>query len=269
MTTASIIAYHTPWEELEQVIGCAECSPIDKLWIIDHGDDDRLPELLKIHPICEYVRHPNLGYGSGHNVAMRRAIELGATYHAVLNPDIWWTDPVIEELVAYMDSHPDVAQMMPKIFYPDGSLQYQCKMLPRPIDLILRGFLPKKIGAKMRRRFQLEDWSYDEILNVPYLNGCFMFFRVEALHKVGMFDERFFMYPEDIDITRRMHEHYLTLFYPNVSITHVLASESKRNSRLRRIHITNMIKYFNKWGWLFDAKRRLYNRQLSHAIGRS
>lgn len=262
MITASIVVYHTPWSELEKVLGCVMRSPIDKLWVIDHGDDKALIENLRDYPFAEYVPHPNLGYGSGHNVALRRAIKDGALYHAVLNPDIWWKDPVIEELAAYMDLHEDVAQMMPKIFYPDGSLQYQCKLLPRPIDLILRGFLPKKFGIKMRRRFQLEDWSYDAIANIPYLNGCFMFFRVAALKEVGLFDERFFMYPEDIDITRRLHQHYLTLFYPFVSITHVLASESKRNSKLRKIHIINMIKYFNKWGWIFDKFRCQANRRL-------
>ncbi len=266
MTTASIVTYHTRWDELEHVLQCIERSPIDKLWIVDHGNDIHLPHLLEDHPVAEYLSHPNLGYGSGHNVALKKAMELGSDYHIVMNSDLWWTEPVIEELADYMDHHPDVGLMMPMIYYPNGKIQYQCKFIPTPLDLILRGFTPDRFMRKHKGKFQLENWSYDRILNVPYLNGCFMFLRISVLREIGLFDERFFMYPEDIDLSRRIHEKYLTLFYPYVSITHVLASESKHNKALRRIHITNMIKYFNKWGWIFDSKRRKANRQLREAI---
>ena len=99
-------------------------------------------------------------------------------------------------------------------------------------------------------------------MNVPYLSGCFMFFRISALQDIGLFDERFFMYPEDIDITRRMHEKYLTIFFPEVSIVHAHAAASKTNKRMLKIHIFNMIKYFNKWGWLFDLNRRNINKRV-------
>lgn len=96
-----------------------------------------------------------------------------------------------------------------------------------------------------------------------------MFFRVEALKDVGLFDERFFMYPEDIDITRRMHAKYRTMFYPFVSIVHAHAAASKTNKKMLKIHILNMIKYFNKWGWLFDKERKQFNAQLQREISSS
>ena len=105
-------------------------------------------------------------------------------------------------------------------------------------------------------------YGYDKIMNVPYLSGCFMFFRTSAFETVGMFDERFFMYPEDIDITRRMHEKYRTVFYPNVSVIHDHAAESYKSKKMLKIHITNMIKYFNKWGWFFDSKRKRINKKI-------
>ena len=95
-------------------------------------------------------------------------------------------------------------------------------------------------------KFQLRFTKYNKIMNVPYLSGCFMFFRISALQDIGLFDERFFMYPEDIDITRRMHEKYMTIFFPEVSIVHAHAAASKTNKRMLKIHILNMIKYFNK-----------------------
>ena len=92
--------------------------------------------------------------------------------------------------------------------------------------------------------------------------GSFMFFRVACFEKVGLFDERFFMYPEDIDITRRMHRYYRTMFWPEVTIVHAHKAESYKNPKMLRIHIVNIIRYFNKWGWFCDKERTLWNRRL-------
>jgi len=100
------------------------------------------------------------------------------------------------------------------------------------------------------------------LLDVPYLSGCFMLFRTEALKEVGLFDERFFMYPEDIDLTRRIHAKYRTVFYPEVSIIHHHAQSSYLNLKMLFIHITNMVKYFNKWGWILDKERKIINKKI-------
>jgi GT2 family glycosyltransferase len=88
-----------------------------------------------------------------------------------------------------------------------------------------------------------------------------MFLRTEALEEVGLFDERFFMYPEDIDLTRRIHSKYRTVFYPDVSIIHHHAKDSYESIKMLKIHIVNIIKYFNKWGWIFDKDRRVINKE--------
>lgn len=261
MVTASIVTYYTKSNDLMKLIQCVDKSKIDKLFIVDHTPETNKIEYPPLNYIV-YIRHDNLGYGSGHNVAIKKAIELNANYHVVLNPDIYWDGNVIEELARFMDKHQDVGQIMPKVFYPNGDLQYLCKMVPTPMDLIFKRFLPGKLTEKRLHKFQLRFSGYDKIMNVPYLSGCFMFFRVSALKNIGLFDERFFMYPEDIDITRRMHEKYKTVFYPYVSIVHAHAAASKTNKKMLKIHILNMIKYFNKWGWIFDSKRRKFNKQL-------
>ena len=79
---------------------------------------------------AEYIHHENTGYGAGHNVGIRRAMEEGAKYHVVLNPDIYWEGRVVEELADYMDSHPYTGMMQPRVLNPDGSLQYTCKLVP-------------------------------------------------------------------------------------------------------------------------------------------
>ena len=93
-----------------------------------------------------------------------------------------------------------------------------------------------------------------------------MLFRIDALKEVGLFDERFFMYPEDIDITRRIHAKWKTLFWPEVSIIHEHQAASRHNIKMLMIHLYNMIKYFNKWGWFFDPLRKKFNQRLINQI---
>lgn len=266
MITASIVTFHTKHKDLARLIDCVMQSPIDKLFIIDNSSNDELREFVSGNPKIHYIYSVNLGYGAGHNVAIRKALEMNSDYHVVLNPDIYWDGDVIGQLANYLEVNPDIAQAMPKVFYPDGRLQYLCKMSPAPMDLIFKRFLPESLTKKRLEKFQLQNTGYDKEMNVPYLSGCFMFFRVSALKDIGLFDERFFMYPEDIDITRRMHAKYRTMFYPYVSIVHAHAAASKTNKKMLKIHILNMIKYFNKWGWFFDKQRKKFNRQLLKEI---
>ena len=262
MLTASVVTYHTSLPEAGAVLDCVLRSSIDKLYIIDNSRNDALRILEKRSSKIRYIHNANIGYGGAHNLAIREAMELGAKYHVVLNPDIRFAPETIESLACYMDAHEDVGQIMPKVFYPDGRLQYLCKLLPTPADLIFRRFLPTGWAKKSRERFELRFSDYDKEKNIPFLSGCFMFLRVEALCKVGLFDERFFMYGEDIDLSRRMHLQYRTMYYPGASIVHLHEAASYKNRRMLLIHIRNIIRYFNKWGLLFDAQRRKINRRL-------
>ena len=87
-----------------------------------------------------------------------------------------------------------------------------------------------------------------------------MFFRLAVVKKIGYFDERFFMYPEDIDISRRMFKVSQLIYFPQATIIHDHARASYRNLRMLLIHAIQMIKYFNKWGWFFDRERNRINR---------
>ena len=106
-----------------------------------------------------------------------------------------------------MDSYPDCGLVMPQILYPNGNIQYLCKLLPTPMDLFGRRFIPiRKYQEKSADRYELHFTGYDKVMEVPSLSGCFMFMRVDILKKVSGFDERFFMYAEDLDLCRRIGE---------------------------------------------------------------
>ena len=261
------MTYNTRKEDLDKVLFSALSEDIDRVYIIDHSPQAGIEQLLPSDSRIVYEKRPNLGYGAGHNAAIRNAMEAGARYHAVLNPDIYWEGKVVGKLAKFMDNHPNVGQMLPKVLYPDGRLQYTCKLIPTPYDLIASRFVPGFLKRRHMARFRLEKTGYRKIMDVPYMHGCFMMLRIDALQDVGLFDERFFMYPEDIDLTRRIHERWKTLFYPNVSIFHAHAAESRTSLKMLSIHIVNMVKYFNKWGWIFDSKRRHFNRRLLREIG--
>ncbi|WP_374166381.1 glycosyltransferase family 2 protein [Arcticibacter sp. MXS-1] len=259
--TASIVLYNTDASVKKTIESFLACSLHVKLYLIDNSPGDTLRSLAS-DPRVEYIHSgANLGFGRAHNVAVREVID-SSPYHLVLNPDISFERGVIEELYTFMEKNRGVGHVMPKVYYPDGSTQYLCKLIPTPFDLIFKRFLPASFSDKRMERFQLRSSGYNKEMDVPYLSGCFMFLRTSALREVGLFDERFFMYPEDIDLTRRIHRKYRTVFYPEVSVIHAHAAESYKSFRMLYIHIANMVRYFNKWGWLFDAERRRINQNI-------
>lgn len=263
--SGSIVVHHTLPSLLESVLGCLRREGIKPIYIIENTP---IPEYADFghHDDIIYFHVENRGYGAGHNVAIQRALELGTQYHLVVNPDVRWSGDVIESLVTYMEANPDVAQTMPKTYYPDGKLQHTCRLLPTPLDMVCRRFIPAVLCRKRMRRYLLPPEAYRHELNGPYLLGSFMLFRTEALRKEGGFDERFFMYPEDIDITRRLHRNWRTMLVPHVSIIHDHAAQSRSSVRMMYIHMVNMMRYFCKWGWWNDQERRQFNRDLLNQV---
>jgi len=210
----SIVAYKTPPSLIRNCVECIN-SNSNKFFVtlVDNSPSDSL-RILAEELSVRYIHLPdNPGYGAGHNVAIRNSLERGVKYHLVLNADVEFLSDALNDIIKYMDIHSTVAHLMPKVLNADGSIQRLCKLVPTPIDLIVRRFLPNFISVRMRRRFELWNSGYNKVAFVPYLSGCFMFLRCSALKEVGIFDERFFMYPEDIDLTRRVALKYDTIFF--------------------------------------------------------
>lgn len=260
---ASIVTYKTDKEELRLSIESLLRNDISKIYICDNSPTNDLEEFCRSFQRTEYIFNgANLGYGAGHNVAIRKSLEQDADYHLVLNSDVYFDEGVLSRIADYMDANEDVAQVQPNIIYPDGRMQYTCRMLPTPVNSIFRRFLPKKIVKGVDFSYLLKFNDHTKPMNIPYHQGSFMFFRTACFKEVGLFDERFFMYPEDIDITRRMHRCYRTMYLPDVTIVHTHHASSYKSKKMLKIHMLNMIKYFNKWGWIWDKERSAWNKQL-------
>ncbi len=251
---ASFVTYNNPIDEVAIAAKSLLKSAIPgHLTIIDNnsapGYFDQLKRLIKANFIQTGT---NGGYGFGHNVGIKNAPE--CEYYLILNPDIEIPNGTIEKLVEFMDSHPDIGLASPKVLNEDGSIQHLNKRLPTVFDLFARRFLPSFLQnlSFIKRRMDyyiMLDKGYDAILDVPFISGCFMLFRKSALDKIGGFDENFFMYLEDADISRRLNQVARSVYYPEATVIHRWTRGSHRNLKLTWIHIKSMMYYFNKWGW--------------------
>ncbi|MDR1585731.1 MAG: glycosyltransferase family 2 protein [Prevotellaceae bacterium] len=261
MINASIVLYkHSPEEIAPLVEILLRSDRVATVFLIDNSPVKTVEfETLGAHYI---FIGKNLGYGAAHNIALRETIDSGVEYHLVLNPDIVLQSDVLGKIEHFMNANKNVGLLMPKVLSPDDEIQYLCKLLPAPSDLFFRRFLPQKWTRKSRERFELRKSGYNKVMDVPYLSGCFMFLRTETLKRAGLFDERFFLYPEDIDLSRRIHKCSRTVFYPEVSVVHRHGQASYKNVKMLFIHIVNMAKYFCKWGWIFDRERKEINKQI-------
>jgi GT2 family glycosyltransferase len=267
--TASIVLYNTPDDQLSRLLECIGRSGIlDQVYLIDNSPES-FGGNRHAQPWIVYIRPgANVGYGAGHNIALRQVMD-ESEFHFILNPDVYFGPQELGKMIARMREDGAIGQLMPRVVYPDGRLQYLCKLIPTPADLFIRRFLRGPLRAmaqKKAERFELRFTGYGREMDIPFLSGCFMLFRTSALKRIGLFDERFFMYAEDIDITRRMHAEYRTVFFPGATIAHDHAQASYKSGKMLFIHLANLIRYFNKWGWIFDARRKEVNASTIRAL---
>ena len=278
MVNISIVLYRPAWEQevLPLVEELLRVKNLRKIYLLDNTEPSYSPKDgltaqavlqqrgLTAQAVSRKLRYmptgENMGYGRAHNIALRESAYYRTDLHLVMNSDIRVKAEDIDAMHDWMLMHPEVGQLMPKVLNPDGTQQYLAKRLPAPIDVFGRRFLPAWMIARRNKRYELRDMDLEKPVNAPYLSGCFMLLRTKAAVEAGLFDERYFMYPEDMDLTRTIHRNYLTLYYPAWTIVHAHARSSYKNKHMLRVHIRNMCLYFNKWGWLFDKERKLFNR---------
>ena len=260
MLNVSIVLYRPDWEQVSTLThALLQSQRVNRVYWIDNSPQaaEQLP--LQSERI-QYQHNPiNLGYGAAHNIAIRESIYDNIPFHLVINPDIILDAKELDRMLDFVSQNPLVGSLMPKVTYPNGQLQYLCKLLPTPLDVFGRRFLPSSWTARRNHRYEMRASGYDKIMNIPYLSGCFMLLRTEAVKQARLFDERFFMYPEDMDLTRRIHRNYLTVYFPHATIIHNHEKASYKSLKMLWIHMVNMCRYFNKWGWFRDKERQLFN----------
>lgn len=264
--SASLVLYKNNRSEFERAVSSflQGCDGI--LYIVDNSPAPLESEFFK-HCRVKYIyAGENLGFGRGHNLASMKACDY-SDFHIFINPDIYFDRDIIPNVLAYVKCESNIGALMPRVNYPDGSLQCLAKLLPTPIDLIFRRFIPFNfVEHIINQRYELCGLSQSIPSCVPSLSGCFLVVRSKIFKLLGGFDERFFMYMEDVDLVRRIGDVAETVYLPSVQVIHAYAKGSYRNRRLLGYHLRSAIQYFNKWGWLFDRTRKARNRQALECI---
>lgn len=263
MIFISIVTYNSRYLDLKPTLeSIMKLSISYTLFIVDNSPTDILRNELRNYDHEYIYNNSNLGFGAAHNIAIKKAQELGIKYHFIINPDIYFDPRTIESIVNIMDQNPDIGLLMPRILYPDGSLQYLPKLLPSPFDLLIRRFgLFRRLFSNKLNNYELRGHSSSKTFNTPIISGCFSCLRVSIVENVGLYDERFFMYFEDFDFSRRINKSYKTIYHANVSVYHKYERGAQRSSKLFRIFVISAIKYFNKWGWFMDSDRKNINKK--------
>ena len=263
----SVVLFKTAPQEVDQAIRQFLAVPLKThLCIIDNSPTPLAPEAYADPRISYFFANGNLGYGRGHNIALR-ASQGRSRYNLVMNTDITYSPDAVTRLVDFMEANPQAGLAGPKVLYPDGSLQHVCRLLPTPANMFLRRFLPdSKWTQRADAVYELRQWDHECVANIPYFQGSYMMLRTQVCNQVGGFDERFFLYGEDIDLTRRIHAIAETLYVPDVRITHQYRRYSNRSLLGTWYGIQNNCRYFNKWGWFFDRDRKRINRKVLAAL---
>lgn len=265
----SIVLYQQDTEEIQHVLYSLLLYEGEKtIYVIDNSPNDTFSFVTDINDCITY-RHmsENVGFGAAHNKAFRMAREYGSKYHFVVNPDISYDKDVVSPMLAFLEEHEDIGQMMPRILYPDGKKQYLPKLLPSPYMLFWRKMKhPLRIHENYMNRFEMRSMLDNRPYDVACVTGCFSAIRTELLERTGGYDERFFMYFEDTDLTRRLHAICRTVYYPLVHVKHTYGHGASKHCRLFFIFISSCLKYFFKWGWFFDSQRRQINQHVLKQI---
>ena len=264
-----VIHYHTrpALGRLLQSLRDALPEPLREILIVNNSGEP-LEDLLPGLPWPARILAPgsNLGYARGVNEGIRAAREDAIL---ILNPDIQVLPGSIEALVRCAGEHPRAGIVAPKLMNSDGTLQLSARRFYNWKTLFLRRAPLGPYAARSRtlRNHLMADWDHAETRPVDWVLGAAMFARRRAVRDVGMMDERYFLYFEDVDWCQRMWRHgYEVLYCADASMVHEYARGSAQlGARSIRAHAAGLLRFAEKWSAVLYAVSQNRKRILSLA----
>ncbi|MFY0603967.1 MAG: glycosyltransferase [Flavobacteriaceae bacterium] len=245
--TATIVLYNEDLEILQKTVNSFLNIPVTKkLFLVDNSPNDKLKKHFKHKEIEYFFVGKNLGFGKAHNTVLEK-IESTSHYHLILNPDVIFSPDVISNLIQALNLNADVSMIAPRVVYADGKPQYTSRKYPTFFDLFIRRVPVFKNRVKAQ---EYRDLDLNQPFHPNFIHGCFMLFKTQDFFDLKGFDERYFLYMEDVDICKKIDQiGKKKMYYPSEQITHLHKKESSKKLRLFFIHVISAIKYFNKWGY--------------------
>ena len=221
----SIVCYYPAKDELESAITSLLAAiaksriPATTITLIDNSESHQVSlkqfekfteQLNALHCELRLLQgQGNVGYGAAHNLAIAKS---DADYYLIMNSDIEVDANALNAGIAYLNDNRDVAAISPSAVFDSGAKQYLCKRYPSVFDFFLRGFVPSFIRNLFNTRlanFEMRELSETEpSKEIPIISGCFMLCRTEAIQKTAGFNEDYFLYFEDFDLSMRLGEQY-------------------------------------------------------------
>ena len=262
--TVSIVLCHSPLAQLRALID----SLIDALSgtaisnvqcvMVDHSLDPRYVHecraVLAEYAACEQIEfellvpRKNSGYGAGHNLAMA---SLSGRFHLILNPDVMLSRRAISVALETMSVHNECVLLGPVGSGSDGSSLHLAKAFPSMWTLALRAFAPPCLRRRSRAvaRYELRDQPTEIVRRGPLVSGCCMWVRRDVFDEVGGFDDGYFLYFEDFDLSMRMARHGTVIEHRGVTIIHHGGKASRKGWRHLLWFSVSATRFFNRWGW--------------------
>lgn len=229
---------------------------IYEIIVIDNFSSDGSPEMVeeKFPEIILIKNKINIGYGRASNQGLAAA---QGKYVLILNSDIKINQNCLDDMLDFMEKNPAIGASSCKLTFSDGKLQHSCRKFPtfKTFFLMLLGL--RFLFPKMKpfRKYLMLDWDHSEIKKVDQIMGSFMFIRSDVIEEVGGFDERFWMYFEEVDLCLRINKAgWKIVHYPYVSAVHFLSKSAEQWGDIKKIseYQKSLLTYFKKNGKLYE-----------------
>lgn len=241
--SASIVTYNdgeTAVEAVKSLLEHTKKYPL-RVYVFDNASTDETVSLLKdinASNVLITENRKNIGFGAAHNLCLKENM---GEYHFVINPDIKLSSDVLSDTVDFLERNKDTVMCMPKILNLDGTEQ----KLPKEKPTFKRLFFGR-LSNKIRNEYVWAEKEITKPCDVDFCTGCFFAIRTETFKELSGFDERFFMYLEDADLTLRAKQKGRVLMLPQFSVTHKWERTSAKSLKYLIIHVSSCFKFLLK-----------------------
>jgi len=203
------------------------------VWVIDNGSRDGTVAFIQRNfPMVQVVEnHANLGYTQANNIGIKCT---RSEYILLLNPDTVLPTDALVRAISEVDRNEDIGVLGPKLIRPNGSLDFACRrMFPSYLDfcLLLLGLARKFPRSRILGHYNLTYLDANQMADVDSVAGAFLLARRSAVEDVGLLDEAFFIYGDDIDWCYRFRlRGWRVLYFPQITVMHRKGGTSRRTS---------------------------------------
>jgi GT2 family glycosyltransferase len=224
------------WNTKDLLARCLQCiyattrGMVPEVIVVDNASSDGSVEMMgeQFPQVTVVANRENLGFAAANNQAIRQA---GGRYLLLLNSDAFLHEGAIETMIGHMDGYPDTGAAGCRLYYEDGTLQRSCSTFPTLATelwqaLWLDRLLPQ---SPVFGKYMMTYWDMDHLREVDCVLGACMIIRREAMEQVGLLDEDFFMYSEEVDFCYRLKKAgWQVRFVPDASATHVWGGSARK-----------------------------------------